>query len=53
MLTVQLFLESLAAKGPRLRPEGAYKSKSFVKHVVNLKDGNGNKVNYSLHNITF
>lgn len=53
MLMVQLFLEPFAAKGPRLLPKGTYKPKSFVKCVVNLKDGNGNKVNYSLHNITF
>ena len=50
MLMVQFFLEPFATKGPRLLPEGTYKSKSFVERVVNPKYGNRDKFENFLHN---
>ena len=50
MLMVQLLLEPLAIKGPRLLPEGTYKPKSFVKNCVCLEDGNRDKFKNLFHN---
>ncbi len=50
MLMVQSFLEPLAIKGPRLLPEGTYKSKSFVERVVNPKYDNCKVFKNPFHN---
>ena len=41
---VQVSLESLAAEGPGVPPEGAHDAKGLVEHIVNLEDDEGDEV---------
>ena len=51
VLAVQVSLEPLATEGPAVSPKRTYESKSFVEHIVNLKDDNCDKIKNLLHNV--
>jgi hypothetical protein len=51
MLAVQVSLESLAAEGPVMSPEGAHDAEGLVEHIVNLEDDKGDEVAKGVTNL--